>query len=224
MMKIQANVFLGLLLALILAYPWLAETKLGGSFFVAATLLIIIGGILEMQNSRAWRIATLIFAIPTAGLALVESGTLGKGHPTFFALQATTFALLAANFIAFALRPGHVTHHKVSAMISGYLMLGFAFSAVYGLLESLNPGSFQLSRDTAPESFDLFYFSFVTLTTLGYGDIVPRSDHARAVALVEAIFGTLYLVVLVSRLVSNLGRPASAFPSDQTGDDPPSHS
>lgn len=204
-MKIPAPLLLGLLLSLIVVYPWLAETSLGATFFVTATLLIIVGGILEMQNSRAWQVSALVLATPTGLFAIWETFAQRGGHPTFFAFQAATFALLAANLILFALRPGAVDGHKVSAMISGYLMLGFSFSAIYSLLESLQPGSFVSAEDARLSTFDLFYFSFVTLATLGYGDIVPRSDHARAIAILEAVFGTLYLVVLVSRLVSNLG-------------------
>jgi len=208
-LRIKATRFLGLLLALIVAYPWLAETSLGSTFFVTATLLIIVGGILEMENSKAWRVPALVLATPTGALALWESLARGPGHPVFFALQAATFAVLAANLIVFALRPGPVGVHEMAAMISGYLMVGFTFSALYSLLEMLQPGSFVASGSTAFDTFDLFYFSFVTLATLGYGDIVPHSDHARAIAILEAVFGNLYLVVLLSRLVSNLG-PRSA--------------
>jgi len=218
-MRIHSSRFLGLLLALMVAYPWLAETGFGARFFVIATLLIIVGGVLEMQNSRAWQVSALALATPTGLLALRESFVQGEGHAIFFALQAATFALLAANFIVFALRPGAVSGHKISAMISGYLLMGFAFSALYSLLETLQPGSFSSPGTADFDTFDLFYFSFVTLTTTGYGDIVPRSDHARAVALLEAIFGTLYLVVLVSRLVSNLGpRPSARPEADAPGE------
>ena len=92
-----------------------------------------------------------------------------------------------------------------------YLMLGVAFSSVYQLIEFVAPGSFVVSNPEAgnwgvwePEMGvypRLFFFSFVTLTTLGYGDLVPASEAAGALAGLEAATGSLYLTILIARLV-----------------------
>ena len=86
------------------------------------------------------------------------------------------------------------------AALSAYLMAGVFFGLLYWVLEQVRPGTF-----TSPTRFSqtgAVYFSFVTLATLGYGDVVPRGDIARGVAIVEGIGGQLFLAVLVARLVS----------------------
>ncbi len=92
-----------------------------------------------------------------------------------------------------------------------YLMLGVAFAGLYQLVEFVAPGSFVLSNAEAgrwgPWETEvgiyprLFFFSFVTLTTLGYGDVVPASGTAGALTSLEAVTGSLYLTILISRLV-----------------------
>lgn len=92
-----------------------------------------------------------------------------------------------------------------------YIMLGVAFAAAYQLIEFLAPGSFIASNPGAgnwgewepqPGVYPrIFFFSFVTLTTLGYGDLVPASEPAGAFTALEAMMGSLYLTVLIARLV-----------------------
>jgi Ion channel len=101
-----------------------------------------------------------------------------------------------------AVRASTVDSEQLFAALDAYLLVGVIFGVGYSLLDQISPGSFG-----APLEHDLdlsrgFYFSFVTLATLGYGDIVPVSETARGIAIVEAIAGQMYLAVLVARLVS----------------------
>ena len=83
-----------------------------------------------------------------------------------------------------------------------YLFIGLLWSDIYAILEHLQPGSFSFAHSQAGTKLsDFSYYSFVTLTTLGYGDITPLTSKARAFAMLEAIIGQLYLVVLIARLV-----------------------
>jgi voltage-gated potassium channel len=75
------------------------------------------------------------------------------------------------------------------------------WNSVYLLLIALDPESFHFSRALDAGGKDFTYYSFVTLTTLGYGDITPVTDPARSLSLLEAVMGQLYLAVLVARLV-----------------------
>ena len=96
--------------------------------------------------------------------------------------------------------------HKVNgevifAAISAYLMIGMTWCYFYECIELASPGSLKGPLDVMVKD-DFFYFSFVTLSTLGFGDIIPVSRLARSVAIIEAMTGQLYLAILISRLVS----------------------
>jgi len=76
---------------------------------------------------------------------------------------------------------------------------------IYVLIERLHPGSFFINpayrTGTPIDGSDFLYYSYTTLTTLGYGDIVPVTSQARSVSIVEAIIGVMYLAIIISRLV-----------------------
>ena len=92
------------------------------------------------------------------------------------------------------------------AQLAGYLLSGFAWSLAYALLGRLDPNSFVFSLGTkssqSMNGFTGLYFSFITLSTVGYGDIIPVSEVARMLAIVEAMFGMFYMTLLIARLVS----------------------
>ena len=101
-----------------------------------------------------------------------------------------------------ALRRGSVDAERIFAALDAYLLVGLLFGVAYWVVDGVWPGSF---GGTAPGSLPLrraIYFSFVTMATLGYGDVVPLSEPAQGLAIVEAVSGQMYLAVLVARLVS----------------------
>ena len=120
-----------------------------------------------------------------------------------FALLGPAAAGLAGTMQVF--RPGNVTHHRVQGAICVYLLAGLAWAYSYETLLILDPFALHLPTGglMIPVRTGLLrYFSFVTLTTLGYGDILPVSPFARALATSEALFGQLYPAVMIARLVS----------------------
>lgn len=82
----------------------------------------------------------------------------------------------------------------------GYLLIGVLYGQICGVLETLVPGSFRTDNDVH-SSYDLFYFSFMTMTTVGYGDVLPNSNPARSLAILIALSGQMYLTVLVAILI-----------------------
>lgn len=99
---------------------------------------------------------------------------------------------------------GRVTSHRVVGAVLLYLIVGMAFASVYTIIGAQDPQAFSgfVVSDTADNAGHLIYFSMVTLTTVGYGDIVPVSPIARSFAILEASFGALYPATLIARLVS----------------------
>ena len=98
-------------------------------------------------------------------------------------------------------RAAHVDAHILVRAAITYVFLGLAFAAAFALLVALDPDAVLLPSESATPLADLTYFSFVTLTTLGYGDVLPQSGPARMLAVYEAIVGQLFVAVAVAVLV-----------------------
>jgi hypothetical protein len=124
---------------------------------------------------------------------------------TILAIWTIVGLLAAAAALRFAMSATKIDAEHLYASLSAYLLAGIYFGLLYWVLEQMIPGIF-----TSPTHFSqtsAIYFSFVTLATLGYGDIVPRGDIARGIAIIEGIGGQLFLAVLVARLVSLYSKP-----------------
>ena len=102
---------------------------------------------------------------------------------------------------------GQVRLEAVFGVLSLYILIGIAFGFVYGAIDKLGGDPFFAGGQVATVSHCL-YFSFTTLATVGYGDFVARTDLGHTLAVSEALIGQIYLVTVVSLIVSNLGRPA----------------
>jgi hypothetical protein len=112
------------------------------------------------------------------------------------------FAFAIVQVSQFIFRATSVTKNVLLAAIVVYLLIALMWAFIYGLLEVLQPGSFNVPDGHILESKRLFlYFSFVTITTLGYGDITPLTEKATSFAILEAFVGQIYLVVVVAWLV-----------------------
>lgn len=100
----------------------------------------------------------------------------------------------------------NVTYETILGATCSYLLLGFLWSTLYGLVYQLNHDAFTFvvaGHSQSIHSPDFIYYSFVTLTTLGYGDVVPASDIAQTLSWIEAVSGQLFLTILVARIVGD---------------------
>jgi hypothetical protein len=98
-------------------------------------------------------------------------------------------------------REKEVTEDLITGAVCAYLLIGMLWTFVYYFLVLAKEGSFGLARTFRHDVGSFFYYSFVTLTTLGYGDIVPLTSPARSLAVLEAVTGQLYLAITIARLV-----------------------
>jgi hypothetical protein len=94
-----------------------------------------------------------------------------------------------------------VTSSNLNAAAAIYLLMGFAFANLFEVVYLLHPAAYQVAGGGSLLADDFLYFSFITLTTVGYGDVLPLSGVARMLAVTEALVGQVYLVLSVSRLV-----------------------
>jgi len=127
-------------------------------------------------------------------------------------LNLLFFVIVTVVILSQAFRARTITRETVAGAICAYLLIGLMWAEVFSIIENVSPGSFS-SGAVGPAGIPsarmqvghFTYYSFVTMTTLGYGDITPLSRPARSLATLEAIIGQLYLAVLIARLVGQHG-------------------
>jgi hypothetical protein len=197
---------LGALLLLLVLFPVL-EDMTRPILLTAVVGSIFVGGVVIVQPGRSRVRKAVALAAVQVGLIGLAVALRAGSRPYLFIVGfaiATTTALICYCIycvVGYVLQANYIARDQIYAGISAYLMLGFAFGCIYYLMEMLAPGCFAVNTAKLDEP-DLMYFSFVTLATLGYGDITPVARFARAVSQLEALAGTLYMAVFMARLVS----------------------
>ena len=206
-----------LLIALALLFfffPFVEEIK-GGDIIVSVLLsLVLLSAVLAVANRRRTLIIALLLAIPAVGGRWINHFQPHLVPPAIFLVAGLALiAFVVVNLLRFVLRAPSVNLEVLCASISAYLMLGLIWTIAYWLVAQLTPEAFAFNTTTGPkesmEGFNAFYFSFITLSTVGYGDITPVSKVARTLAAMEAITGLFYVAVLISRLVALYSTPNS---------------
>jgi hypothetical protein len=169
--------------------------------------ILLVAGVLTVVKHRTLQWTTGMFVL----LAIaVRWAAIVFGTPGLFFWNAVLSLLSMVAFLLIVLwgvyREGPVTGHRVRGAVAAYLLLAVCFSYAYNLTEYVHPGSFTLPPGGAEgiqPRFALFlYFSVVTLTTVGFGDIAAVHPVARSLVMVEALIGTLYPAILLARLVT----------------------
>jgi hypothetical protein len=206
-----------LLIALALFFtcaPFVEEIKAGDLIISVLLSLVLLSAVLAVASRRGPFIVALLLLIPAITGRWVNHFRPDLVSPPVF-LTAALFlvAFVTLNLLRFVLHAASVTLEVLCASISAYLMLGLIWTIAYWLVDQLTPGgAFSFNTNAGPRSmngFTGFYFSFVTLSTVGYGDITPVSRLARWLAAMEAMTGLLYVAVLIARLVSLYSTPGS---------------
>ena len=201
-------IFLIFLVLLIVLYGFSARSLVEQLILDLIVVSLFVSVVFTLEQTKRSLLVSIMLGIPWIVAVFVD----------LFVVQGRTMRLLTTvagiPFLIFVtrvvfwhvLRSRRVTPSAIYGAICVYLLLGIVWAAGYRFLEALNPGSFSgpmgIDPETGLELPNYMYFSFTTLTTLGYGDIVPVTAVARSVAIIEAIAGPLYITILISQLVS----------------------
>jgi len=165
---------------------------------------VLIFGLLATLQHRKARVVALVLGVLGA-VTQVHSFAVGAGRYPEWRLAAFTafLAFLVVIIVWDVLKAEAVTWDKIQGALCAYLLIGLTWGLLHHWVVLHNPeayrGAMEISGDESLDS--MLYYSFVTLTTLGYGDITPVSHTARTLSWLEAAFGQIYLTVLVARLV-----------------------
>jgi hypothetical protein len=172
--------------------------SLVGDVFYAFLLL---SGVRALGERRLARVFLMPVALITLAVELT-SWFLRVPEPWVIGTSLVSLLLLLAVVLGQTLRSGPITFHRIQGAVAAYLLLGIIWAFAYALVGNLNPGAFTGSVNPTDGPRAFYYFSFVTLATLGYGDVLPVSPVARSLATLEAVTGTMYMAILIARLVS----------------------
>ena len=196
------------LLCVILLFPALDHGTFRKLILAAVIFLPIVVATVRLSRLKGWVWPSVTMMLGALALTIV-----GMIFPVP-AVLGTKWFVLAAFFLMTALglfsylRTAHpITNHHLYTAVSIYLLIGIIWFAVYNAIDILTPGSIvQSSARVTDRATELLYFSLITLSTVGYGDIVPVHPEVRMLAALEGIIGVLYIAILVAILVSSYKR------------------
>jgi voltage-gated potassium channel len=200
------------LLALLAVGPWLNERLVGLAIWELLFTLVMLSGIHRLSTHPGQALFAVFLALPTMAclwlrqyVPAVGLSQAGLGLLTLFLLYAGVSVLL------YVFGAETVTLDTLNGAFCVYLLMGLAWGSLYGLIYLQTPGAFRLPEGWSPTNESgitldvpfnlLIYYSFTTLTTVGYGDVLPLAAPSRTAAMLEAVLGHFYLAVLVARLV-----------------------
>ena len=168
--------------------------------FVSAILL---SGIYAVSEDRV----SLVFALLTGVPAILTNWSFQLLKiPSLFLIHhicaGLFFAVATIIIIRHLINQKVVTVDLIWGAMCGYFLIGFMWGDIYSLLETIQPGSFSLGGQGVMDVDNFIYFSFVTLATLGYGDIVPLTQQAQSLTIIETVMGQMYIAVNIAALVA----------------------
>jgi hypothetical protein len=211
---------LAVLLLLLLSAPFIEDLPNGGVIEAVLMSAVMVSSVLAVGGRRRTLIIALSLLVPAFAGKWLNHFFPGVVFSLLYPIAALVFFIfVVTNLIRSILRAPRVDANVLCAGLSGYLLLGLLWVPTYVLVAQLNPGAFKMSSGagSSMNGYNAFYFSFITLCTVGYGDVTPVSNGARMLAVVEAIAGVFYVAVLISRLVAVY---SATQPSAATSPDP----
>jgi len=168
--------------------------------------LVLLAGLTAISRRRGFTLAGAILVLLTLVGRWLSRGMPGTELLVFnLGMSIVTTVVLVLLLLLQVFREGPITMHRVLGAVGVYLLLGLAWTFAYHLMAVINPDAFTISAGESVRvlsNSDFLYFSFVTLTTVGYGDITALDPAARSVVMLEALTGQLYPAILIARLVS----------------------
>ena len=189
------------LLVAILLTPVLNQDNWRRLVLAAVTFIPIVLSIVRLSQIKRWVWPSVLLALGNA-VFVVAGNTFPS--PTLtgirWAFLAAFFGLTATGLFSYLRNSRSVAQAELYTAVNIYLLLGLLWAAIYLAIDAFSPGSIQISH-SADRQTELLYFSLITLTTVGYGDIVPLSGTARILTALEGVTGVLYIATTVAVLV-----------------------
>ena len=195
--------FVGLLIVLV-SEPFLAGAPKGSALTLLAFTQVMLIGVFSLADNRlAFRLGLVLAAVGiVAALGNLRTESLALQIVDLVAIGSFCILAISVTVGPVILLPGAVTPNRIVGGLCIYLLLGLLWAMLFASVEIVDPAAFEYTgREIDSPRGHFLYYSFVTLTTLGYGDIAPVHPVARTLAYLEAVAGQLYIAVLVAGLI-----------------------
>jgi hypothetical protein len=201
------------LLLVILLNPAMDHGDWRKVVLAALTFIPVALSTVRASQIRMWVWPSVLLMLASLVLMVASSISSNRMLSGFrWGVLAAFFALTSVGLFSYLKNARSITQAHLYTAVSIYLLLAMMWAALYCSLDAFQPGSIQLGSHPADHQSELLYFSLVTLSTIGYGDVLPLSGEARMLAALEGVTGVLYIAITVAILVSSYKRESADGP------------
>ncbi len=191
-------------LVAIVLYPFLDQTRVGTAFLGVISMVAVGLALGVVRNTPVLTMVAVALGVPAALMTILEAVLVGEDWVTLASalLHAPFYLYVCYGIIRYLFHDSRVTTDELYAIGAAFTVLAWAFAYLYLAVVIAWPGSVEPLDDGAGRFFDLLFFSFTNLTSVGLSDILPTGDHARSMVMIEQVTGVLYVAMVISRLVA----------------------
>ena len=203
------TILLGVTFAQVFLFYPLVESEVARLVLINISfMLIVISGVLTVVGTPTWGAVAIALAVISVILRVIQC------FHHFTALESVNVilgglfvAMLMGVILSQVFREGPINFHRIAGAVALYMLLGIFFAMIYTFIDFQNPTAFTMaphleSRKPHILGANLVYFSFITLTSVGFGDILPVHPVAKTTAILESMIGQLFPAILLARLVA----------------------
>ena len=198
----------GLLLAAqllaVLAYPFLDGSRVGSAVLGVISMVAVGLALWVVRSTPALTVIALAFGLPAVVMTMLEAVLPGEDWVTLTSalLHAPFYFYVAYSTIRYLFHDDRVTTDELFAIGAAFTVVAWGFAYVYLAVVIIVPASIAPLSDGSERFFELLFFSFSNLTSVGLSDILPAASHARSWVILEQVAGVLYVAMVISRLVA----------------------
>jgi ion channel len=198
----------------IVAYPFLDGSRVGSAALGVISMVAVGLALWVVRSTPALTVIAVVLGAPAVLMTIVEAAVPGEDWVTLTSafLHAPFYFYVSYSLIRYLFHDDRVTTDELYGIGAAFTVVAWGFAYVYLAVTILVPGSIEPLGSGTSRFFDLLFFSFTNLTSVGLSDVVPVDEHARSLVMVEQVAGVLYVALVIARLVGLTVARAAARP------------
>lgn len=188
----------------VVAYPFLDESRVGSAALGVISMIAVGLALWVVRSTPSLTVIAVVLGAPALLMTVLEAVLPGEDWVTLTSslLHAPFYFYVSYSLIRYLFHDSRVTTDELYAIAAAFTVVAWGFAYVFMAVAIIWPGSFEPLGEGTSRFFDLLFFSFTNLTSVGLSDILPTGDHARSVVILEQVAGVLYVAMVISRLVA----------------------